>query len=149
MTVRLNLDATGREKPPKNGKPRVVVVPLPAVEAIRRMPTAMGSPYLFHSPRGHRLTKGTIAYLWRPIASAWLDQHGQRLQPYALRHACATLLIERGLPPDAVANQLGHSDGGALVQRLYGHPEERRMREQTLIAFAETPVVADKPRRSR
>jgi hypothetical protein len=28
------------------------------------------------------------------------------------------LLMERGLPPHVVANQLGHTDGGALVQRL-------------------------------
>jgi hypothetical protein len=33
--------------------------------------------------------------------------------------------MERGLPPHVVANQLGHTDGGALVQRLYGHPSEQ------------------------
>jgi hypothetical protein len=38
--------------------------------------------------------------------------------------------MERGLPPHVVANQLGHTDGGALVQRLYGHPSERGMRDQ-------------------
>ena len=57
----------------------------------------------------------------------------ERLELYELRPACATLLMERGLPPHVVANQLGHTDGGALVQRLYGHPSERGMREQ--IAF--------------
>jgi hypothetical protein len=29
-----------------------------------------------------------------------------------------------------VAHQLGHTDGGALVQRLYGHPSERLARER-------------------
>ena len=44
--------------------------------------------------------------------------------------------MERGLPPHVVANQLGHTDGGALVQRLYGHPSERGMRDQVRLAFA-------------
>jgi hypothetical protein len=35
-----------------------------------------------------------------------------------------------------VANQLGHTDGGALVQRLYGHPSERAVREQLRLAFS-------------
>jgi Arc/MetJ-type ribon-helix-helix transcriptional regulator len=43
-----------------------------------------------------------------------------KLELYELRHACATLLMERGLPAHVVANQLGNTDGGALVQRLYG-----------------------------
>ena len=43
--------------------------------------------------------------------------------------------MERGLPPHVVANQLGHTDGGALVQRLYGHPSERGMRDQIRLAF--------------
>jgi site-specific recombinase XerD len=43
----------------------------------------------------------------------------ERLERYELRHACAPLLMERSLPPYVVANQLGHTDGGALVQRLY------------------------------
>src|SRR3954469_19497137 len=59
-----------------------------------------------------------------------------KLELYELRHACATLLMERGLPPHVVANQLGHTDGGALVQRLYGHPAERGMRDQVRLAFA-------------
>jgi integrase len=61
----------------------------------------------------------------------------EKLDLYELRHACATLLMERGLAPHVVANQLGHTDGGALVQRLYGHPSERGMREQVRLAFAE------------
>jgi hypothetical protein len=44
--------------------------------------------------------------------------------------------MERGLPPHVVANQLGHTDGGALVQRRYGHPTERGMRDQVRLAFA-------------
>ena len=46
------------------------------------------------------------------------------------------MLMHGGLPPHVVANQLGHTDGGALVQRLHGHPEEVRMRDQVRLAFS-------------
>jgi integrase len=59
------------------------------------------------------------------------------LRDYELRHMCATLLLERGLPSHVVANQLGHTGGGALVQRLYGHPSGRGTREQTHLALSE------------
>jgi hypothetical protein len=51
----------------------------------------------------------------------------ERLELYELRHARAAQPIERGLPPHFVANQLGHTDDGALVLRLYGH----RLRART------------------
>jgi len=60
---------------------------------------------------------------------------------YELRHACATLLLERGLSPEDVAIQLGHTDGGSLVRRLYGHPSEDRARARIAAAFAHEPVA--------
>ncbi len=33
-------------------------------------------------------------------------------------------------------HQLGHQDGGRLVQQLYGHPEEERSRDLVRMAFA-------------
>jgi len=50
---------------------------------------------------------------------------------YGLRHFCAAWLFnELELPAQDVAHQLGHTDGSALVQRLYGHPSERLARER-------------------
>jgi integrase len=50
---------------------------------------------------------------------------------YELRHFCASwLLNDLGLPPQDVAHQLGHTDGGALVQKLYGHPSEKLARDR-------------------
>lgn len=47
------------------------------------------------------------------------------------RHFCASWLFnDLELPAQDVAHQLGHTDGGALVQRLYGHPSERLARER-------------------
>ena len=133
-TIRFALDGDGGEKAPKNGKARVVTIPPPALAALSDVPPRLDSPYLFHTARGKRLSKGTLSYAFRVVRQRWGRR--DKLELYELRHACATLLMERGLPPHVVANQLGHSDGGALVQRLYGHPSERGMRDQVRLAFA-------------
>ena len=134
VTLRATLDGQGGEKLPKNGRPRVVTVAPIALAALSDVPTRIQSPYLFHTATGRRLSKGTLSYAFRVVRQRWGKR--DRLELYELRHVCATLLMERGLPPHVVANQLGHTDGGALVQPLYGHPSERGMREQVRLAFA-------------
>lgn len=141
LTVRFNLDASGQEKAPKNGKPRVVIVPAEALQALSLVPGRLDSPYLFHTARGKRLSKGNIAYLWRPIAAAWREHDSRAITPYHLRHAAATLLLERGLTPADVAVQLGHTDGGMLVCRLYGHPSDDLARDRIRMATGARPVV--------
>lgn len=42
------------------------------------------------------------------------------------------------LPPDVVAQQLGHEDGCKLVAQLYGHLEGRVARRRIRDAFAAT-----------
>jgi integrase len=135
VAIRASLDGQGGEKPPKNGRPRLITVPPPAAAALRDVPTRLNSPYLFHTTTGKRLSKGMLSYNFRVVRQRWAKR--DRFELYELRHACATLLMERGLPPHVVANQLGHTDGGALVQRLYGHPSEKGMREQVRVAFAQ------------
>jgi integrase len=138
--IRFNLDASGREKRPKNGKPRIVMVAPPALAALRELPRRVDSPYVFHSARGKRLSKASLSYMWRPLKAAWVHSGGRPLDLYGLRHACATLLLERGVTPADVSVQLGHSDGGRLVQVLYGHPSEDRARDRLKLAFATTDV---------
>jgi integrase len=59
---------------------------------------------------------------------------------YELRHFCgAWLFNELELPAQDVAHQLGHKNGGALVQRLYGHPSERLARERIKRAVGGRP----------
>jgi integrase len=84
--------------------------------------------------------------MWRPLKAAWVQSGGRPLDLYGLRHACATLLLERGVTPADVAVQLGHSDGGRLVQVLYGHPSEDRARDRLKLAFAGTSASAGSKR---
>jgi integrase len=130
------LDGQGGVKAPKNGQAREIILPPRALEALSMVARRVGSDRVFHSPRGRPLSKGNIAYLWRPVAAAWRARGGRDVDPYELRHACATLLLERGVTPADVAVQLGHQDGGRLVQVLYGHPDQDRARDRLLMSFA-------------
>jgi integrase len=72
IVVQRSLDGTGREKAPKNGLARRIILPAIAAEAIALMPERIGSPYVFHTIRGRRLTKGTLAYFWRNVRAGWV-----------------------------------------------------------------------------
>jgi len=45
------------------------------------------------------------------------------------------------LPAEAVAQQLGHTDGGALVIKLYGHPDEELQRQRVAAALGQLYLV--------
>jgi integrase len=135
-TISRALDGQGGIKAPKNGLARTIILPPRALEALGMVARRTDSPYVFHSPRGRPLNKGSLSYLWRPLAAAWRSKGGRDLDMYELRHACATLMLERGLTPADVAVQLGHTDGGRLVQILYGHPDEGNARDRLKMAFA-------------
>ncbi len=135
-TISRALDGWGGIKRPKNGLARTIVLPPRALEALSMVARRTDSPYVFHALRGRRLTKGSLAYLWRQVAAAWRAKGGRDLDLYELRHCCATLLLERGVTPADVALQLGHTDGGRLVMTLYGHPDETRARDRLRMAFA-------------
>ena len=137
VVVQHSLDGTGCEKAPKNGLARRIILPSTAAEAIVLVPERIGSPYLFHTVRGRRLTKGTLAYFWRNIRAGWVARGGRPIDLYELRHACATMLVERGLNVGDVAFQLGHQDGGRLVMTLYGHPGEDAIRDRLKMAHSQ------------
>jgi integrase len=137
IVVQRSLDGTGREKAPKNGLARRIILPSIAAEAIALVPETIGSPYLFHTVRGRRLTKGTLAYFWRNVRAGWVALGLRPIDLYELRHACATMLVERGLNVGDVAFQLGHQDGGRLVMTLYGHPGEDAIRDRLKMAHSQ------------
>ena len=101
---------------------------------LRRCPRVWTRRACFHTARGRRR---------RPVAAAWREKTGHPLDVCEQRHACATLLLERGLSPADVALQLGHSDGGRLVIQLYGHPDEDRARDRLNMAFATDAVASE------
>lgn len=114
---------------PKNGFKRTVVLTAPARAALLEMPRPVNADELiFRGSRGGPLTGRTQHYYWHPVRCRF----GQpSMDLYELRHFCGAWLFNNlELPPQDVAHQLGHTDGGALVQRLYGHPSEQLARER-------------------
>lgn len=118
--------------PPKNSKSRTLVLPQLAADALRAVPRHLGRARVFGSARGSLLTKSNWHYTWDPVRRAF-DK--PELDFHELRHFAATYLLMRDLPPWLVAEQLGHSDGGQLVIKLYGHPDKRHLRNRVREAY--------------
>ncbi len=65
---------------------------------------------------------GIVSCRWRPL-NVTIKHHG----PHSLRHACATRLINQGMPLKTIADQLGHRDLDAT--RIYAKVNLLRLRE--------------------
>lgn len=68
---------------------------------------------LFYMNRPHEALKAACSRLNLP-----------HMRVHDLRHFFATFSLERGVDVPTVAKWLGHSDGGALVLRTYGHARD-------------------------
>ena len=137
MHIRRNLDGTGQLKLPKNGKPRVVILPPPARDALLDVPPRIDTSWLFVTSAGGSSARAACYYYWNPVRAAF-GRPGMDF--YELRHFCATHLLELGVSHADVAVQLGHTDGGALVMSTYGHPSEDGARERLKRAYAASVV---------
>lgn len=129
---------------PKSGQTRVVALFEPAAVALRKIPKSpvVGGDLIFYSPRDKKIEPALHDYYWRQVRARFLG----RLEParvteialawHSLRHFTASWLVDRGARPDDVAGQLGHTDGGKLVQELYGHlyADNSVSRLQTIVA---------------
>lgn len=139
VEVRRAASSAVREiRPPKNGRPRQVVLSARAARAAELCPR-LHETRVFATPTGRQLWAPAFSTLWRPV------RHAAGLEPitlHHLRHYCATRLLEAGLEAWEVAVQLGHTDGGALVMSTYGHPSERRALDHVAAALGETTAAA-------
>ena len=122
---------TGEIGQTKNGKARTVIVPPAAQDALSAVPPHP-SGLLFTSPREQQWTQGSHFYYWKTLRR---EAGRPGFDFYELRHAAATMLLERGVSHADVAVQLGHTDGGALVMSTYGHPAEAGARARMLAAY--------------
>lgn len=130
------VESTGKRKSyPKNGRARTVTLPPPACEALRA--THSGRESLFVTPQGRPLTKSNHGYWWRLLRVT----AGLRDTAFVeLRHHCAwRLYVVMNLPAAEVAQQLGHTDGGRLIEDLYGHPDADLRRQAVAEAWANAP----------
>lgn len=143
-TIQRALSSTGEIGPTKNGRARTVIVPPAAQDALLTVaPDPSG--LLFTSPRGRMWTQSSHHRYWSTVRR---EANRPGFDFYELRHAAATMLLERGATPWDVAIQLGHTDGGHLVMDLYGHPAEDGARARLLAAYEDVkPLRATNSRR--
>lgn len=140
----------GRETIPKHAGTGAIYVPEPAQQAIRRQPRRLDDDLMFHGKRGQRLRQETMHRYWAPIRAGFMAKlprshhlHERlarnpkdQFDPYELRHMGASYMLnDLGLEPWVIARQLRHSDDGALVIALYGHPTRATAIEKMRRAF--------------
>lgn len=133
VRVERELGRTGEITLPKNGRKRTVILPPPARDALLAVPSHVDG-LVFHSKTGKPLTHNARHYLWNSVRCKF---GRPALDFYELRHFAATHLLELGCSHADVAVQLGHTDGGALVMDVYGHPSEIAARDRLKRAFGQ------------
>jgi integrase len=68
----------------------------------------------------------------------------KRLTHHGLRHLFATFCIEAGIDIPTVSRWLGHSDGGALAMRVYGHLRREHSQQAALkVTFGTASIVPE------
>lgn len=135
----------GKETPPKHGGLGVIYVPDPAADAVRRLPRRFDDDLMFHSKRGRQFRRESWWRTWDPIRTQFTrelpDGHhlherlaldpDNKLDFHELRHMGASYALNvLEIEPWVIAKQLRHSDDGALVIQLYGHPSRRAVMER-------------------
>ena len=117
----------------KGGKQRIVPAGRPALQAIAdyldsgrpALLHGRGSPYLFVTARGGRMTRqGFWKLLTEYGKKAGISRH---LTPHVIRHSFATHLLEGGADLRSVQTMLGHAD--ISTTQIYTHVMGSRLRK--------------------
>jgi integrase len=127
-------------------------VPEPAQRAVLEKPRRLHDDLIFRSKRGKQLRQESWHRTWDQVRNAFVsslasthhlrqrldEDPDDRLDFYELRHFGASYMLNvLGLEPWVIAEQLRHSDGGALVVELYGHPERQEAINRIRRAYGE------------
>jgi len=102
---------------PKNGQARDALLTRPARDALLSLPRE--SDFCFVNLRGGHFTPSSRAYHWKAIRAAAGYDGTLYLATRHFAGAYMTDVLEQSSEDVAIA--LGHTDGGALVRKLYGH----------------------------
>jgi integrase len=117
---------------PKHQHPHPVTLTPNARATLLRLPR--DSEFVFTTLRGTHYTPSSRTHHWNRVrAAAGMADVTLYL---ATRHFFGWYALNVvGLEPALIAEQLGHRDGGKLVEDLYGHPDRKLRREKLRAAF--------------
>jgi integrase len=119
---------------PKNGQTREAPLTEPAREAILSLPVE--GEFCFAPIRGRHWTASARAYHWKAVRAAAGWEGSLYL---ATRHFAGWYMVNvLELPSGDVAIALGHTDGGELVRKLYGHRDRERALDRVTAAYGRT-----------
>jgi integrase len=119
---------------PKNGQTREAPLTGPAREAFVSLPVE--GTFCFAPIRGEHWTASARAYHWKAVRAAAGWEGSLYL---ATRHFAGWYMVNvLDLPSEDVAIALGHTDGGELVRRLYGHRDHDRALDRVAAAYKRT-----------
>ena len=119
---------------PKNGRTREAPLTDPAREALLSLPVE--GEFCFAPIRGEHWTASARAYHWKAVrvAAGW-----EGSLYLATRHFAGWYMVNvLDVPSEDVAIALGHTDGGELVRRLYGHRDHDRALDRVAAAYGRT-----------
>lgn len=124
---------------PKYG-PYVGALTAPARAVLLRMGAEAEGRFVFRTLRGHHYTPSSRTHHWNKVrVKAGIEDTSLYL---ATRHYFGWYALNvLELDSAVIADQLGHRDGGKLVEQLYGHREQSRSREKVRRAFADVGKV--------
>jgi hypothetical protein len=92
--------------------------------------------FCFAPIRGSHWTASARAYHWKAVRAAAGWEGSLYL---ATRHFAGWYMVNLlELPSEDVAIALGHTDGGELVRRLYGHRDRERALDRVTAAYERT-----------
>lgn len=122
---------------PKNGETRPAILTPPARDALLALPR--DREFCFENLRGDHMTSSSRSHHWKAVRAAvgWTGT-----LYLATRHFAGWYMVNvLELDSEDVAIALGHTDGGDLVRRLYGHREAARSLERVQNAYQRTDNV--------
>lgn len=153
LEVRHNLTAAGELKGPKT-RSGIRDVPMPAIVE-QELRNWLASFYqanedglIFRGRNGGQISHAQwhVRY-WQPLLDRCLlgpDEKGRRFHFHALRHFCASMLVEQGVPLTDAAELLGHSSFDMTLQ-VYAHAimaSQKRIEVLQSVADSLLPPVA-------
>lgn len=99
---------------------------IPMIPEAKTLLERLSSKRLSHDPQGTVLLVGDVR---GAFAKASKDLGIAQYSHHDLRHLFATTCIESGVDIPTISRWLGHSDGGALAMKTYGHLRDEHSRD--------------------
>ena len=135
---------TAKLSEPKHGSRRTIAMVDRARDRLLDLPRE--SEWVFTTVNGWHYTPSSRVYHWNRVRCA--VGIGNVSLYLATRHWFGWYALNvLELPSHVIALQLGHTDGGRLVEQLYGHPDaaiaRRRIREAFRSTATVTPLVTN------